>query len=304
MPITCITERVTSNLPIVSFNTENLSIPSDICLANPDFNKSRPVDLLLGAEVFWDLLCDDRRRLSNPSLFLTKTLLGWVVGGASYNLESSGRSGNRVANLAIKDESDELQRVMEKFWIQEEIPESKKKWFKEEIECEEQFRNTYMRDPSEGRFVVKLPFKKGNVELRDSSGVALRRFLSLERRFKRDRKLKDLYAMQELIQSNIVERAPEGEVAHNTTYYLPHSGIVKEARQKVKIRIVYDGWAKSTNRLSLNDNLMTGPNLQTELFSLLIRFKMHQIAFSFDLEKMFLQAKINPEDTNYQRFFW
>ena len=37
-----------------------------------------------------------------------------------------------------------------------------------------------------------------------------------------------------------------------------------------KLRIVFDGSAKTTNGLSLNDILLVGPNIQQDLFSILL----------------------------------
>jgi len=48
---------ITDNLPIVNVNLNNFRLPSTIALADPNFNKSASVDMLIGAEIFYDLLC-------------------------------------------------------------------------------------------------------------------------------------------------------------------------------------------------------------------------------------------------------
>lgn len=67
---------------------------------------------------------------------------------------------------------------------------------------------------------------------------------------------------------------------------------------------MFDGSAKSDNDRSLSDCLFTGPNLQNDIVDILIRFRTHQIVFSRDMEKMFLQLKVDDEDQNFQRLFW
>lgn len=47
-----ILERVTANIPINTFYKSKIQIPQDMVLADPQFNVSQPVDMILGAEVF------------------------------------------------------------------------------------------------------------------------------------------------------------------------------------------------------------------------------------------------------------
>lgn len=56
----------------------------------------------------------------------------------------------------------------------------------------------------------------------------------------------------------------------DTVFYLPHSGVIKETQNGPKIRIVLDGSAKSSNGVSQNDILIIGPNLQNEMFDILL----------------------------------
>lgn len=50
-------DKITGSIPSVSFNISAVHIPENITLADPDFNKSDQVDILLGAGIFFDLLC-------------------------------------------------------------------------------------------------------------------------------------------------------------------------------------------------------------------------------------------------------
>ena len=54
--------------------------------------------------------------------------------------------------------------------------------------------------------------------------------------------------------------------------YLPHKEIVKEDRSSTKLRIVFDASAKYKDTISLNDVLYKGPCLNTNLYSLLLKF--------------------------------
>jgi hypothetical protein len=75
-------------------------------------------------------------------------------------------------------------------------------------------------------------------------------------------------------------------------------------KNTTKIRPVFDGAAKSKFGPSLNDVLETGPNLNPDLLSVLIRFRMYRIAWIADIEKAFLNVALPPEDSEAIRFLW
>lgn len=91
-------------------------------------------------------------------------------------------------------------------------------------------------------------------------------------------------------------------------YYLPHHAVVKENNLTSccvwGLRVVFNVSAKSLNGLSHNDNLIAGPNLQTALLSLVIRSRSYKFLSSADVEKMYRQIWVAPEDCKYQQILW
>lgn len=71
-----------------------------------------------------------------------------------------------------------------------------------------------------------------------------------------------------------------------------------------KYRVVFNASAVDESDTSLNDQLLTGPTLQSELFDTIIKFRSHLIAFSGDIEMMYKQILIHPDDRKYQRIIW
>ncbi|KAJ0175902.1 hypothetical protein K1T71_008076 [Dendrolimus kikuchii] len=72
---------------MTNISCEHLNIPENIQLADPTFDVSSDIDLLIGADIFWDLLEQDKIRLpSGP--FLLNTKLGWVVSGPIFSKHS------------------------------------------------------------------------------------------------------------------------------------------------------------------------------------------------------------------------
>ena len=86
--------------------------------------------------------------------------------------------------------------------------------------------------------------------------------------------------------------------------YLPHEEVVKENRSTTKLRIVFDASAKYKDTMSLNDVLYKGPCLNADLYSLLLKFRVHPIVLTADIEKAYLQININEEHRDYLRFLW
>lgn len=69
--------------------------------------------------------------------------------------------------------------------------------------------------------------------------------------------------------------------------HLPHGAVLNEQRLAAKHRVVFDASSKATGCLASNDCLMTGPNLNPELLSVLLNFRQHRVALMADIEKAF-----------------
>ena len=67
-----------------------------------------------------------------------------------------------------------------------------------------------------------------------------------------------------------------------------------------KLRIVFD----ANESHSLNDCLYPGPTLTATLFGVLLRFRIHNIAFVGDIEKALLQICLHSSHRNFVRFLW
>lgn len=82
MDLTCIVlPKITQNLPTVIINTEALELLKNINLADPQFHIPNKIELLIGAESFWNLICVGQIRLGERKSLLQKSLLGWLISG-------------------------------------------------------------------------------------------------------------------------------------------------------------------------------------------------------------------------------
>ena len=71
------------------------------------------------------------------------------------------------------------------------------------------------------------------------------------------------------------------------------------------MRIVYDCSAKANSQEpSLNDCLEVGPPLQPMIFDILIRNRLKLLCITGDIQKAFLQIKVDPRDRDALRLLW
>ncbi|XP_060661184.1 coiled-coil domain-containing protein 136-like [Drosophila nasuta] len=101
-----VTSTITNSHPNFDIDIDGWAIPSNIPLADPAFNRPQRVDLLIGASLFYGLLCDGQIDLGDGLPILQKTRLGWIVAGG-------GDSRQQTALMAaekVSDDSDEQQQ--------------------------------------------------------------------------------------------------------------------------------------------------------------------------------------------------
>ena len=106
--------------------------------------------------------------------------------------------------------------------------------------------------------------------------------------------------MEKIFSNKFAERAPELK-EEEEAWRLPIFAVYHP--QKKKIRMVFDSSAKFENT-SLNEVLLTGPDLMNSLIGVLLRFRSEQVAISADVEQMFHCFKVTEEHHKYLRFSW
>ena len=173
-----IVPRVASDLPLthVPFRLDWSHI-TDLPLADPAFGQRGHIDILLGVDIFLDILRQCRR--SGPSVSHTalETEFGWVLCGGST---SSHDCITNVCVTSLHSSVTSDDDILCRFWEIEEAPPDQSALSMEERIVVRHFEANYSRLP-EGRFVVPLPRNPSTKSIGESRSQADRRFLSLER---------------------------------------------------------------------------------------------------------------------------
>ena len=296
-------KNVTTLLPNNPIDTKNWTFLENYSLADPTFSTPGKIDLLLGVEIYEDIVSNDVFKPSMNLPTLRDTVFGWVVTGKiSMNINEIDGIRNTVSLHIINDLADDLK----KFWEIEEVFENNPK---DESFCETHFKENFERLNS-GRIQVKLPFdpSMSSFQLGESRSMALKLLLQMERKRNANPVFNQGYIkfMREYETLNHMELVPENEIEIDTknSFYLPHHAVLKETSATTKLRVVFNGSAKSSTGKSLNDLLALGPKIQDNLFDLLCRFRTYPFVLTADIEKMYRQVLISPEHRDFSRILW
>ncbi|XP_070156735.1 uncharacterized protein [Polyergus mexicanus] len=189
---TLIVPKITKRLSAIELDYDTFKIPLNIKLADPEFYKRGSIDMLIGAEFFFDWLELGRIERGDNLPILQSIKLGWIIAGSVARIADTSLLCNctTLATLTCSLEHCEtLNQTLSKFW---EIENSKinaiQPRLKEAIESDEFCEKTTTRNDN-NRFVVRLPFLDDPKLLGESRETARKRLMQLERRFNRDKTL-------------------------------------------------------------------------------------------------------------------
>ncbi|XP_033220999.1 uncharacterized protein LOC117175398 [Belonocnema kinseyi] len=149
-----------------------------------------------------------------------------------------------------------------------------------------------------------MPLKEEVNELDESFNMAYKRFLSMERKLNKDSDLKDKYVefMTDYARQGHMELISQEEIeTGKLVNYLPHHAVTKESSTTTKLRMVFDGSARTSSGLSLNEVQRIGYVFQNDLFSITLRFRQHPIVLSADKTQIYRQIRIREDQQYLQR---
>lgn len=290
-----VVQNITNALPTIPVPSHIWKKYSQYPLADPKFYETSPVEFLIGVDLFTDIWRGNAVSIDRQLPKLFPTVFGHVVMGS---FSDNSPNVKVVPTLFTVTQDDDLTKGIAKFWEIEELPTTSITNPDDQI-CEDHFINTHQRLP-DGSYMVSLPFISSPPDLSSVSALSLRRFYNLETKFQRNPILRNLYLefmtdYLNLGHMNITDDMPK--------YVIPHHSILKEDRNKTKLRVVFDASARADHG-SLNDYLMTGPKLQTDIRDVLLNFRSHKWVFVTDFVKMYRCIWVDPKDRPYQCIYW
>lgn len=286
--------QLTSDIPSTKVSQQSWAHLNEIEFADPNFADPSSVDIILGADLYHQIIQAGLSKGQTDSPIAQLTSFGWILSGPSGQTSSI----QPAQGYHCSCERD-WYGLIEDFWRQEELIEVKPSLSPAEEECEKTFVSTYTRVES-GKYQVRLPLNGPVTSLGDSKQSALRGLYRLFHKFASNKKFylqydnffkeyEDLGHMKR-VSSHLPEPTPVN--------YIPHHGVLSH---NDKLRVVFNGSSKVFNGTPLNDLLHIGAKLQTDLVDVLLYFRKFKYVFSTDIEKMYRQILVHPDDWCLQR---
>lgn len=152
-------------------------------------------------------------------------------------------------------------------------------------------------------WVAPLPFRSPRQRLPNNKVQASNRLTLLTHKLKKHPEVKEHFVdfMHKILENGHAELAPRLQ-NDEECWYLPMFGVY-HPKKPGQIRVVFDSSARHEG-VSLNDVLLTGPNVNNSLLGVLLRFRKERVAVMADIQQMFHSFVVTKEHRNFLRFLW
>jgi hypothetical protein len=259
------------------------------------------VGLLIGNDVPEAHWIFDQRLGGRKQPYAVKTLFGWML------LGPLGSATNKIAavNCTFRNELPISEQIQMLYNAEFQDTEALKPALSVDDLRAMQMVQT-QSNLENGHYIIPLPWRDINKVLPNNRSVAAKPLAFIEKRFARDRQYHRRYT--EVVERNIARgyatRVPPQQLAEGfePRWYIPHHGVINPKKPE-KLRVVLY-CAAEFDGISLNSQLLQGPNLTEELAIVLTRFRQYPVAVAADVEEMFMQVRVAESDRGALRFLW
>ncbi|XP_044174392.1 uncharacterized protein LOC122958023 [Acropora millepora] len=269
---------------------------------------SDQIGLLIGVQVTEAMIQHEHRRGPKGQPYAVRTNFGWAIAGLAGGVPSPGTSVGFVGHCVTPDTT--LNEEVENWWKIESFGTKFNRDVSRSAEDEralKRLEETTNFRADLGHYETGLLWKGEEVMLPNNRPLAEKRLTNLERSLDKDsEKAKAYYNTDDTyIAKGYARKLSPTEIAvkePKNTWYLPHHAVTNPNKAG-KIRVVFDA-AASYKGTSLNDQLVTGPDLLNSLVGVIMRFRLHAVAMIADIETMFFQVRVIEKDQPSLRFLW
>ena len=306
---------------VQAFSNPNINLPpadttelNDICqnfpqlrhIKFPDINQGK-IGVLLGAACvpFTHSLEWIRGAHNCPSGIRTE--LGWTIAGEfRHSSRKKSTATKHLLFFASHETSSQSAStdILEHYWNVEKIatePAQKDALSTHDKEALLILQDTCRHNGE--RYEIGLPWKR-DTPLPNNYFAALSQLRSLEKRFREhpQKKAKFDETLQKDLEKGYVKQVKMQHPPPPRIWYLP-THPVENPNKPGKVRRIANAASKFKG-VSLNNALLTGPDLLANLLEIILRFRKHPVGVLADIEGMFMQVAIREEDQSALRFLW
>ncbi|XP_053699130.1 uncharacterized protein LOC128746106 [Sabethes cyaneus] len=231
--------------------------------------------------------------------------MGWTIYGPEKNKVGAKAYLNLHSTLPVSNQ--QLHDMLQTQYVLDEtgvscfaIPEPK-----EDMRAKDILKTTTKRVGK--HFETGLLWREDKRRFPDNYSMAVRRMQALERKLSKNPALKQ-NVCQQIVDYQVkgyAHKATESELTETPlkiVWYLPLN-VVVNPRKPEKVRLVWDA-AASVGGISLNSELIKGPDMLVALPRVICHFRERPVAFGGDIKEMYHQILIRQEDKQAQRFLF
>ena len=272
-------------------NLEGLSFPN---------LENKEIGILIGANVQSAHVQRDFRQgeVNQPNAILTD--LGWSLVGQVGNPAIESITGFSRINF-LQSDNHALHRQMMQMYhhdFNEDSCDPDTMFSVDDRKALEIMQKSVRL--SDKHYTIALPWKSDDIKLAKNRALAERRLEHLKNRFLKDECIFSKYKekINEYLENGFARKVPAHLLCDSDrTWYIPHHAT------SGKFRVVFDCAARYRG-VSLNDNLLQGPDHTSSLVGVLLRFRKNPYAVVADIRSMFHQVRVDPQDCDSLRFLW
>ncbi|XP_074641192.1 uncharacterized protein LOC141898938 [Tubulanus polymorphus] len=190
------------------------------------------------------------------------------------------------------------------FDFPERIAEDKKQWSVEDHKFMTMMESNVKIE--NGQYQLPMPWRDKNLRFPNNIRHAEKRLSNLKNKLLKNDKFRHDYNvfMDNILAKGYAEQVPNEDLRleNGRIWYIPHHGVYHPKKPE-KVRVVFDCPALYGG-VSLNSQLLQGPDLTNTLVGVLIRFRQERTAIMADIESMFYRVRVAPDDKDCLRFLW
>jgi len=252
------------------------------------------IGLLIGVQVTEAMIQQEYRRGPKGQPYAVRSGFGWAIAGLAAGVPSPRTGVSFVGHCVNLDTT-----------LNEEVENwSKTESFGTKFNCdvsrsaEDERALKRLEETTNFRadlhhYETCLLWKDEEVVLPNNRSLTERRLTNLERSLDKDSERAKAYydTVESYSAKDYARKLPPTEIAAKepkNTGSLPHHAVTNPIKPE-KFRVVFDA-AAPYKGTSLNDQLVTGPDLLNSLVGVIIRFRLHTVAMIAEIETMFFQV--------------
>lgn len=240
-------KALTSYCPKRQADLSALARLTELSWADPDPTGNNPVQLVIGANLYSDILIEGVRKGNLGQPFAQNSVLGWIISGQVDGATSGKQTRACDPHLdpALAQISahhiigyPSLEKEIVRFWEVEELPR-RTVLSPQDEKYEDHFRGTHSRDKT-GRYIVRLPFKTGPpIDIGKSRKGAEFLLKHLTRRLhaKPDHEKAYTEFLNEYERLGHMKPAPVNQNSGEQLVYLPHHSVLRENSATTGVRV-------------------------------------------------------------------